>query len=105
MSGAGSGGGRPPSIDQGTPCSELSFETLLATPVEDVVRRLSKGDILQISLQGDDQIVIVKYGNHDAGAIVVNLPELLRCLQQGAEFEAEVKDIDDGAITVEVRPK
>ncbi len=105
MSGSGSGGGVPPSADQGTPCAELSFETMLATPAEDVIKGLKVGDVLEIALEGAAQIVVAKLGAAIAGAIVVNLPELLRCLQQGAAFVADVKAIEDGAITVVVRPK
>jgi hypothetical protein len=37
------------------------------------------------------------------GALIQRVPELLRCLQQGFEYVAEVISIDEGYVRVEVR--
>jgi hypothetical protein len=39
-----------------------------------------------------------------AGWIIDRLPQLLRCLQAGHAFEAEVTSIRGGAVSVHVRP-
>jgi hypothetical protein len=104
---SGSSGAGPPPPVSPTPCEDLAFRTTLQSPVEDVVSRLQKGDVLDLELRNlqGAPVVIAGSANGDAGSITGRMPELIRCLQAGAEFVAEVVSVDDGLVVVDVKPK
>lgn len=103
---SGSKGGPRPQ-DPGTSCDELTFEADLASPKEEAVSQLAEGDILDVLLErvGEAPIVNVRVNGDLVGSLVSHLPELIRCLQEGNDFVAEIKEIDDGKVSVEVRPR
>lgn len=105
---SGSGGDGPPVPPAGpTPCEQLKFRTTLQSPVEDVISRLRPNDVLDLDLrqlQGAPVIIAVSaYG--DAGSITSRMPDLIRCIQAGNDFIANVVSIDDGMVVVHVQPK
>ena len=109
MSGSGTEVGGTGLRDSGTPCERLEFETTLASPDPDVVGQLSQGSVLDIELRraegtAETLLVIARFRGQDVGSIVEGTPELIRCLQQGHSFQAEVLAIDDGIVRVRVKP-
>ena len=109
--GGGSGGGGPigfgggtggPS-DDGTECEKLRFNTMLASPDPAVVALLAVNDVLDLEIRNQAVAALARSaGGSPAGYIIDRLPQLLRCLQAGTAFEADVKSISGGAVTVEV---
>ena len=110
MSGSGSGafiggGGGGGFGGQPVECDEIQFKTNLASPVEEVVERLEIGAELHLTLEFDGiQRVVAQFEDDDVGSIIEGLDDLIRCLQLGATFRAEVIAIDDGIVRVEVQP-
>lgn len=102
MSGPGGGTSWDPSVDSGTKCEELTFETRIASPDPNVIENLSLGDVLEIRIH--EGAIAVVHHTGIAGSIVQNVPQLIRCLQQGYEFEGEIKTIRGGMVDIEVRP-
>ncbi len=111
---SGSGGGPSRWIGTGGPfaigsqttnCDELQFQTNLASPVEAMVKRLSIGLQLEVCLEREPvQRVVVQLDDEQVGAIVERIDDLIYCLQMGTEYCAEVCEIDDGIVRVEVKP-
>lgn len=107
MSGSGGGGGPPPRDE--TDCARLSLDAEVASPQPRVVARLTVGELLSVELDqtGGRPRIIVRTSNNDVvGALLSSrLPALLRCLQQGEDFAAEVTLIAGGDVRVKVRHK
>jgi hypothetical protein len=110
MSGGGGGGGGgfgPP--DPGTNCQRLSFRTAVASPQPQAVAAITVGEELDVVLRpgggGVPPAVEVRRRNGTVvGGLIDRVTELLRCLQQGFSFIAEVLSVSGGAVRVEVRP-
>lgn len=100
----GPGGGFGPRDDR-TPCEELRFETSVASP-QPAAANLSVGDILEVVLRsGPPPAIDLVDGKGDVvGSLIIRIADLLRCLQDGFTYEAEVKQVNGGDIRVEVRP-
>lgn len=104
---SGSGGGGPdftpsPQVD----CEDLAFDAAIASPQPNVVSALTVGDVLTVDLDtsgGRNTVLLRTSQGDEAGALISRLTDLLRCLQQGESYEAEVTRIDGGDITVHVR--
>ncbi len=106
MSGSPSRGSQPgwPEDDR-TPCSELEFETHLSSPQADAIEGVHPGELLPVAIDTRDGVrKVAVYREGDiAGTITADrLPALLRCLQQGQAFVAEVIRVDGGAIRIRV---
>lgn len=102
--GGGGGGGFTPR-DRETPCDQLRFSTTIASP-QPASSNLSVGDILDVQLNSGppQSIDLVDPGGSVVGAIVTRTTDLVRCLQDGFRFEAEVQSINGGEIRIVVRP-
>jgi hypothetical protein len=105
VSGSGSGGGTPPPVE--LDCEKLTFDAEIASPQPRVIGTLKVGSKLGIEIDvagGRNRIVLKTRDGSVAGALISGrIPELLRCLQQGESFVAEVMKIDGGDIRVRVR--
>lgn len=107
---SGSGGGGFSSVQSGgmedVDCSNLTFETLLASPKEDVVNDLNVHDILTIDLlpqTGGVVIVVLNQSGKVAGGIASPMIGRLRmCLEQGNKFIAQVLLISGGQVKIKV---
>lgn len=108
MSGGGSsggpGGGFGPRDDR-TPCDQLRFKTSIASP-QPAADALNVGDVLQVVLRSGPRVVIhlVDGDGNVVGSLITRIPDLLRCIQDGFSYEAEVEGIDGGDIQLDVRP-
>lgn len=108
MSGGGSSGGPGGGFEasSSTPCDELVFQTSIASP-QPVATELSVGDILQVTLDpGPPKSVVqlVDDSGRVVGSIITHIPDLLRCIQDGHGYEAEVQSVEGGDFQVKVRP-
>jgi hypothetical protein len=73
--------------------------------VAPVIARLSARDVLVIELEMADgvQVIVAKTETGAiAGSIVDNVGQLVRCIQQGNTYEAEVVSVSGGRVTAEV---
>lgn len=102
--GGGPGGGFEPNAVQ-TPCGELRFRTSVSSP-QPAASTLAVGDILGVVLETEPRPVVrlVDSASKVVGSVVGHLPDLLRCIQEGLSYEAEVLEINGGQIKVQIRP-
>lgn len=110
MSGGGGGGGGYGASDPGTDCQRLRFETTVASPQPAAVAALSVNDELDVVLRPGSGNVppVVEIRRRDGtvvGGLIDRVTEVLRCLQEGVSFVAEVLSISGGAVRVEIRPR
>ena len=103
--GGGGGGGVPPPT--GVDCLRLVIRTTLNSPNPKVVAKLKKNDQLAIEAQGERGPVVAKdSGGNIAGTVTgQELLDLLRCIADGFEYIAIVREISGGKVDVEIRPK
>ncbi len=105
----GSGAGQWPTEDV-VDCAALVFEAVISSPQADAIAGLVLGELLTVALDeiGGVRLIGLRREDDDllVGAVTMgNLPQLLRCLQQGAEFVAEVIARDGQVVRVRVRPR
>jgi hypothetical protein len=108
MSGGGGSGSAPPVGPRpGIDCSQLAFNTPLASPDMAVVQALSVGDVLLLDVRqgagGRNMIAALTGAGQLAGAISDRTADLLRCIQEGVAFEAEITGMNGGWIDLAVR--
>jgi hypothetical protein len=107
MSGGGSSGGPSGSFgssEAGTPCEDLTFQAPIASPQPPALT-LSVGDLLSVSLApGPPAVINLLTSDGDvAGSLITRIAALLRCIQAGFSYEAEVVTINAGDVQVKVR--
>ncbi len=109
MSGGGGSSGPAGGFgsDSGTSCDQLRFEAFLSGVQDSVLASLTVGNVLSVGLQQTPvrAIVVREAGGQVVGALTTRVRELLRCLQQQVDFEAEVLAINGGDVRVAVRPR
>lgn len=103
-----SGGGGAPFIEQpkdGFDCQKLFINTGLASPISEVLEKISVGDVLRISAQSDQGPIVAIFEEDVAGTIITSAQvQLLRCISQGNEYVAEVVSIEEASCEVQIRP-
>lgn len=103
MSGGGGGGWSEPIHD---PCEKLTSETTLSSPVRNVISRLSKGDLLDVTISEVDDTPVVRalYKGETAGSITSSIiQKIVECIENGHQYVAEVLSVQGGACRVRVR--
>lgn len=107
MSGGGGYGGDGSSGTAGPDCTKLRIKTSLSSPVPTIVSKLVPGDLLRLRLQKEGgPLLAVAPGGKTAGSIAGGqLLALLRCIEEGNVYEAEVMKITGGNVEVEIRYK
>ena len=104
MSGSGEYGPGPGGPS--SPCSSLTFEAPLQSPKPSVVKKLKVQDRLEVISRGKDGPIIARHPTHGiAGSIVERMANLLKCIEEGTEYIAEVISIDGGIVRVKVTAK
>jgi hypothetical protein len=95
--------------EPGEDCATLSQSTTLNSPNLAVLKKLKKGDLLEISLQKAGKAVIVEalYKSEVAGTITSSIIQrIAECIEKGVQYVAEVReDVKGGACKVHVRAK
>jgi hypothetical protein len=81
--------------------------TPLNSPKADVLKKLEKGDVLNVVLSDDKRSVLaVKTGVGVAGSLTPRrLADLLECMERGQAYKATVADLRGAFCQVEIRPK
>lgn len=104
---SGSGGSAYDPTPPQKPCDRLNFKTVLNSPDPAVIGRLHGDEKLQIELEtvGGRRRAVAKHDGHIAGSITSDmLPQLIRCLEQGNPFHADVLTVSGGRVEVDVHP-
>ena len=100
MSGSGAAG-EVPGGDTGVPCDRLVFETTLQSVQRPAAAGLRPPDLLVVRRE-EDSVVAEREGHGIVGAIISQMPRLLRCLEEGNTYQAEVLEIELPRIKVRV---
>lgn len=106
--GGGGGGGRPGGGGDGIDdCDRLIFRAPIHSPQRPAIDYVAVGDVLIVDLESEPRrrVVLTDDRGQVVGTLVDHLRQLLKCLQQGRGFLAEVVMIDDPIVTVVVRPQ
>jgi hypothetical protein len=106
MSGGGGGGSTGGGGDSGVDCSALQFEANVSSPQPSAVAALQVNDALTVHLeqQGATRMIALRRPNNDlVGSLTDHLRELIRCIQEGVDFEAIVLSVQGGAVRVRVQ--
>jgi hypothetical protein len=87
-------------------CDSLAFETALSSPKPKIISQLSIGDILDITIQrsGGIETIVAIYSGQIAGGLVINSIQIISCINQGFNYEAEVREIKGALVKLFVRP-
>lgn len=103
MSGSGGGGYQP----REPGCENLSFSTVLGSPKAPVLAQLRKGQLLQLVLQTSPTKIVTAVTNTKAtaGTITTMTQQLIECMEDGHDFEAEIVNLVGLQCSVVVRPK
>jgi hypothetical protein len=118
----GSGSGRPPvgkgkgggGVGGGVPrgdgislCACLADRVVLASPKPKIIAKLKKKDILNVELKDKKPPVLAVTEDGDvAGTIIpTDLSTLVKCINDGYSYEAQVVEISGGSCTVDIQPK
>src|SRR5919206_3162088 len=104
MSGSPSSGGGSGPGPHGGSCTDLSFLVSLTGPDPEMVRSLAPGTELSVrrDLIGTFPAAVVYLADgRQAGTIASGqLPDLLRCLQEGYRFRSTVRAVRGGNVTL-----
>jgi hypothetical protein len=82
-------------------------QTVLASPVANVVATLAIGDTLTVGLETTprNRVVVRTIAGQVVGAITsVQLVDMIECMQGGYQYEAEVLSVSGGRVEVQIRP-
>jgi hypothetical protein len=92
----------------GPPASDCNIveRTPLNSPKANVVRQLTKGDMLEVEVSADGRSLLARAPQGLAGSLTPRrLAELLECIEKGRKYKATVVDLKGGFCEVEIRPK
>ncbi len=100
----GSGGGGDGGIGVPDPCS-LIEDTILNSPVPAVVGKLKAGDVLSVSLQRGPpvRVIVGTAAGVTAGSFTgAKLPQIIKCLEAGVAYKADVVSVKGAAVRIRV---
>lgn len=100
--GDGGGGGQ-----EDLKCEDLRFHTSLNSPDPDIVTKLALKEVLKLEQRKEGgPLLAITRSKKVAGSIAGSLLlRLLRCIEEGHEYEAVVVKITGGNVEVEVHHK
>ena len=101
MSGSGGGGGNRNGVDLN--CATVSFTTTLASVQSDALQKVQVGDRLRVDIDDGKVVVVVPASGKLVGSINwAQNSKLVSCMEDGYEYAATVREIDDGMVKVHV---
>ncbi|MGE9311083.1 hypothetical protein ACLOAU_05535 [Niabella sp. CJ426] len=105
MSGSGSGGYVPPQRTK-FDCDSSIIKTNVSSIDLTILSKHEIGNILNVEL-GENEALLLEDGDGETlGAILhSNTTDIIDCIKQGAEYEAEILTINFPACKVEIRRK
>lgn len=104
--GAAAGGATGSGTGDGDSCARLTFPAVVSSPEPQVVSTLVSTQLLNVVPSERNGVPLVELRTTDgrlAGTLTSSLPELLRCIDAGYSYVAEVVSVDGGAVHVQVR--
>ena len=104
MGGSGSGGYRPSAPSN--PCANLTFRATINSPKPAVVGALQVGDVLDVVLDPESHSVSLLHNRQTAGSLTgTHVAQLINCINNGFDYQAEVVQLNGGQCVVQVEPK
>ncbi len=101
--GIGGGGIMPRPMKEGDACLNLVIVTNLASVNVDVSKITQVRDVLPVEAQSaDGPVVVLKNGNLLGTVLSSHLVQLLNCMNEGTEYEAEVLKIEGAICQVKI---
>lgn len=100
----GGGGVMPrPMKEERNACMNLVIITNLASVDVKVLNKTQVGDVLPVEAQSaDGPVVVLKDGDIIGTVLSSHLIQLLNCMNNGTEYEAEVIKIEDAICQVKI---
>ena len=111
MGGSGSGGYIPPGGREEPPEEDCNIyiETKIFGIIPEALDIIEEGNILHVQLNAErnpPSVVLIKEDPSptQVGAVANHpyLPKLIRCIQQGIDYEAEVTDISGAQVSIAI---
>lgn len=87
-------------------CSDLTIETQIISPKENVIGQLTEGTVLDVSLlqEGAESTVALLYREQRVGGVLHALLSRLReCIANGTIYKAHVLSIDEGQVRIRIK--
>lgn len=87
-------------------CARLTFPATLSSPEPTVVETLLVGQVLNVVRTEREGVRLVEVRTADGrltGTLTSSLPDLLRCIEAGFTYAADVVSRDGGVVRVQVR--
>lgn len=105
MSGSGGGGGGS-DFEPVKDCGSISFNTDINSPQEGAIEDLEVANRLDVVLNNNIVIVVRQDTGDTIGSVNwSSIARLIECLQDGFEYVAVIRDIQDGLIKVHISAK
>ena len=93
----------PRPMKEGDACLNLVIITNLASVNIDVSKITRVGDVLPVEAQSaDGPVIVLKDGDLLGTVLSSHLVQLLNCMNDGTEYEAEVIKIEDAICQVKI---
>lgn len=105
MSGSSGGGYVPPQRTK-FDCETSIIRTNVSSIDLTVLAKHKQGNVLEVIIGQNDALLLEDGNGEILGAILhLNTPDIINCIKQGAEYEAEIIKINTPACQVEIRRK
>lgn len=105
MSGSGGGGYVPPQRNK-FDCESSFIVTSISSINLTVLAKHTTGNFLDVILGGNRQVLLEDGDGEILGAVLhSNTPDLIECIDNGAEYEAEIQIINTPTCTVKITRK
>lgn len=87
-------------------CGNISFNTDINSPQENALNGLEEDDVLNVILNNNKVVVVRNDTNDTVGSINwASVRRLIECIEEGYEYIATIRSIQDGLIKVHVSAK
>lgn len=104
MSGPGGGGGGSGPVLPEVDCARISEQTVLNSPVPEVVGGLTRGDVLDVQVRNGTSLVAITNDGEIAGALTPPLlPRIVECIEKSFRYVAIVLSVSGGECRVHVK--
>lgn len=85
-------------------CGSLFLQTQLSSPREEVLQGVQKGDVMKLKLMSMAGPCLAMYNENIAGTIINKyIIQLIKCMNSGHEFIAEVREVEGGRCALTIK--
>lgn len=102
---SGRGNPEPDFPPDARPCDQVTFETVLVDVNLEAAKGVSVDEVFDIELLKERYPAVVTPSGILGSVASGVVSPLVRCLREGAKFEAVIVEIDGAFVRVRIRPK